>query len=245
MALTSDRGGTWSKGTVATTTSRSDGSREGYAGLPDVGMSGDDVAVVWFANPSGMTRAAFSSSGGADLLSGATSTMLTGSSPNDGERYPAAAGSPTDGDPRVAVAFTTNDEVIVRMWDGATLGPEIPVASFPSVVGGTTYAGGYGPGILPVAVDGVLVAFAGCRTRSVVSDPCDPSDPGARIDVLYTETVDGGSSWTPVQRLQEATKRFRTNDEPSIATTSGTRRVAFDGYGPAFTRYRVRMRSSR
>jgi hypothetical protein len=245
MALTSDRGGTWSKGTVATTTSRSDGSREGYAGLPDVGMSGDDVAVVWFANPSGMTRAAFSSSGGADLLSGATSTMLTGSSPNDGERYPAAAGSPTDGDPRVAVAFTTNDEVIVRMWDGATLGPEIPVASFPSVVGGAAYAGGYGPAILPVAVDDVLVAFAGCRTRSAVADPCDPSDPGARIDVLYTETVDGGSSWTPVQRLQEATKRFRTNDEPSIATTSGTRRVAFDGYGPAFTRYRVRMRSSR
>jgi hypothetical protein len=245
MALSTDRGGTWSKGTVDTTTSRSDGTREGYAGLPDIGMSGDDVAVVWFSNPSGMTRAAFSSTGGADLLSGAASTMLIGSSPNDGEQYPAAAGSPTDGDPRVAVAFTTNDEVIVRIWDGATLGPEIPVASFPSVVRATTYADGYGPAVLPVAVDDVLVAFAGCRTRSGIPHPCDPSDPRVRIDVLYTETDDGGSSWTPVQRLAEASKRFPTNDEPSVATTSGTRRVAFDAYGPAFTRYRVRMRSSR
>ena len=246
MAITANRGGTWTKGTVATTTSRSDGSREGYAGLPDIGMSGDDVAVVWFANPSGMTRAAFSSSGGADLLTpGGTSTMLVGTSPNDGERYPAAAGSPTDGDPRVAVAFTTNDGLIVRVWDGATLGAEVPVANFPSASGGKTYVDGYGPAVLPVALNDLLVGFAGCRARSGVSDPCDPSDPGARIDVLYTESGDGGSSWTPIQHVAEATKRFRTNDEPSIATTSGRRRIAFDSYGPAFTRYRVRMRSSR
>jgi hypothetical protein len=246
MAITVNRGGTWTKGTVATTTSRSDGSREGYAGLADVGMSGDNVAVVWFANPSGTTRAAFSAAGGADLLTpGAPSTMLVDSSPNDGQRYPAAAGSPTDGDPRVAVAFTTNGGLVVRVWDGVTLGAELSVANFPDASGGTTYAGGYGPAVLPVALDELLVAFAGCRSRSGLSDPCDPSDPGARIDVLYTQSADAGSSWTAIQQLAAATKRFRTNDEPSVTTTSGRRRITFDGYGPAFTRYRVRMRSSR
>jgi len=245
MALTANRGGTWAKGTVGMTTSRSDGPREGYAGLPDVGMSGPNVAVVWFAGPSGATRAALSASGGTDLLtSGGTSAVLAGSSPNDGQRYAAAAGSPTGGDPRVALAFTTDDEVVVRVWDGATLGPGVPVAAFPAVSAGLTYAGGYGPAVLPVANDDLAVAFAGCRARSGVHDACDAAEPGARIDLLYAESSDGGGSWSPIQRLAEGSKRFHTNDEPSLAITSGTRRVAFDSYGPRFVRYRVRMRSS-
>jgi hypothetical protein len=246
MAITSDRGGTWMKGTVGMTTSRSDGSRAGYAGLPDVGMSGANVAVVWFATPNGMTQAALSSAGAADLLAAGGSTVtLAGTSPNDGEHYPAAAGSPTGGDPRVVVAFTTSDELIVRVWDGATLAPGMSLASFPSVFGGTTYRDGYGPAVLPAADDDLLVAFAGCRARSGLSHPCDPSDPAARIDVLYTESTDAGASWSSIQHLADATKRFHTNDEPSIATTSGRRRIAFDSYEPTFTRYRVRMRSSR
>jgi hypothetical protein len=246
LSTTSDVGASWSRGTIGTTTSRSDGSREGYAGLPDVGASGGNVGIVWFATPNGMTHAVFSSTGGADLFAGGgTSATLTGSSPNDGRRYAAAAGSPTDGDPRVAVAFTTNGQVVVRVWDGATLGNEIAVANVPSVIGGVTYAGAYGPAVLPASLDELLVAFAGCRARSGVPDPCDPSDPGARIDVLYSESADGGSSWTPIQRLADGTTApFRTNDEPSIALTAGTRRVAFDSYGSTFVKYRVRMRSS-
>jgi hypothetical protein len=246
LASSSDTGATWTRGTVGTTTSRSDGWREGYAGLPDIGASGADVGIVWFGTSKGMTSAVFSSVGGGDLFASAgTSTTLAGASPNDGQRYAAAAGSPGDGDPRVAVAFTTNGQLIVRVWDGATLGGDIAVASFPSILAGATYSGAYGPAVLPVAVDDLVVAFAGCRARSGVPDPCDPTDPDARIDVLYTESPDGGTSWAPVQRVADGTTApFRTNDEPSIALTSGTRRVAFDSYASTFEKYRVRMRSS-
>jgi hypothetical protein len=234
--------------TLEQTTSRSDGTREGFAGLPDVGEAAGSVAVVWFGNPTGSIRAMFSSDGGADLMAGsATAMTLVGSSPNDGRRYAAAAGSPTDGDGRVTVAFTTNGALLVRTWDGATLGPAIAVASFPSVLGGVTYPGAYGPAVLPAEGDGLFVAFAGCRARSGVPDPCDASDPAARIDLLFTESTDGGASWTAIQRLAEGTtsRLYRTNDEPSVALTFGKRRIAFDSYGSTFERYRVRMRSSR
>jgi hypothetical protein len=248
LARSPDAGRTWAQGTIGTTTSRSTGPHQGYAGLPDVGAAGGNVAVVWFATPKGTTQAMFSSTGGADLLtSGGTSVTLAGSSPNDGQRYAAAAGSPSDSDTRVAVAFTTNGELIIRVWDGGMLGDPITVANLPSVLAGVTYAGAYGPAVLPVAADDLLIAYAACRARSGVPDPCDPTDPGARIDVLYTESPDGGTSWTPTQRLADGTVTvpFHTNDEPSIALTSGTiRRVSFDSYGPTFARYRVRMRSS-
>jgi hypothetical protein len=245
LARTADVGATWAKGTIGNTWSYSDGKREGYAGLPDVGASGGNVGVVWFQTPTGATRGVFSAAGGTDLIAPAgTATTLVGSSPNDGERYAAAAGS-ADGDGRVAVAFTTSGQLIVRVWDGSSLGPDRVVAAFPSVLAGVTYASAYGPTVLPAGGSDLVVAFAGCRARAGVPDPCDPSDPGARIDLLSTESADGGGSWTPVQRLADGTEApYRTNDEPSIALTSGVRRIAFDSYGSTFERYRVRMRSS-
>jgi len=245
LAVTTDLGGSWAKGTIGTTTSRSDGTRAGYAGFPDIGASGGNVGVIWFSAPSGATVAVFSSSGGTDLFGqAAAATTLVGGSPNDGQRYAAAAGS-VSGDGRIVVAFTTNGQLLVRVWSGAQFGPEREVATFPAVFADVTYAGAYGPAVLPAGSgDELVVAFAGCRATGA-SDPCDPSDTRARIDVLYAESDNGGASWTPVQRLADGTVGpYPTNDEPSIAMTSGVRRVAFDSYGSTFERYRVRMRSS-
>jgi len=86
FATTKDLGATWSKRTVATTSSVSDGSREGFAGLPDIGVSGTNVAVVWFADERGAQQVALSSAGGTDLTSSTPPTTLVGSSPNDGIR---------------------------------------------------------------------------------------------------------------------------------------------------------------
>src|SRR6266705_1838808 len=165
FATTNDLGATWSKRTVGTTSSTSDGSRAGFAGLPDVGVSGTNVALVWFADQKGQQQVALSSTGGTDLKSSTPSTTLVGSSPNDGQRYAAAAGSASPGDPRVAVAFTTQSKVLVRVWDGVTLGPELAVASFPTTAVGVLYAAGYGPAVLPTGSDGLSVAFAACRRR--------------------------------------------------------------------------------
>ena len=246
FATTTDLGATWSKRTVGTTSSTSDGSRAGFAGLPDVGVSGTNVALVWFADQKGQQQVALSSTGGTDLTSSTPSTTLVGSSPNDGQRYAAAAGSASPGDPRVAVAFTTQSKVLVRIWDGVTLGPELAVASFPTTAVGVLYAAGYGPAVLPTGSDGLSVAFAACRRRFNVADPCNPTDARARIDVLSRESPDGGSTWGSFRRLTDAaTAPYRINDEPSIAITSGTRRIAFDSYETSFVAYVVRMGSLR
>jgi hypothetical protein len=246
FATTNDLGATWSKRTVGTTTSVSDGSREGFAGLPDVGVSGTNVALVWFADQKGAQQVALSSSGGTDLTNSTPSTTLVGSSPNDGQRYAAAAGSAIPGDPRVAVAFTTQSKVLVRVWDGVTLGPELAVASFPTTAFGVPYATGYGPAVLPTGSNGLSVAFAACRRRPNVADPCNPTAPGTRIDVLSRESPDGGTTWGSVRRLTDAaTAPYRINDEPSIALTTGTRRIAFDSYETSFVAYVVRMGSLR
>jgi len=244
FATTTDLGATWSKRTVGTTSSTSDGVRQGFAGLPDIGVSGTNVALVWFSNPNGKQLVELSSIGGTDLSSSTPSTTLVASSPNDGQRYAGAAGSLIPGDPRVAIAFTTPGQLLVRVWDGVTLGPEITVASFPVAVGGVVYTGGYGPAVLPTGSDGLVVAFAGCRRRSNVPNPCDPTDGAARIDILSRESADGGGTWGPSRRLVDATKApYRVNDEPSIALTTGRRRIAFDSYQPSFVAYLVRMRS--
>ena len=62
---------------------------------------------------------------------------------------------------------------------------------------------------------------------------------------MYVETPDGGATWETPRRLTDATRgTYRTNDEPSLAFTGTTRRVAFDRYQPTFSNYAVWMRSS-
>lgn len=243
LAMSSNLGATWTKRTIGTTSSMSDGWREGFAGLPDIGVSGTNVAVVWFADQKGAQQVALSSAGGTDLNGSTPTTTLVGSSPNDGQRYAGAAGAAISGDPRVAVAYTIPNELRVRVWDGSTLGPAIAVASFPIAVGGVTYEAGYGPAVLPSRSGSLVVAFAACRRRSL-PDPCDPTDFDARIDVLFRRSPDGGATWASFLQLSDAgTAPFRINDEPSIALTSTAKRIAFDSYQPSFAAYQVRMRS--
>src|SRR5256886_5130508 len=177
FATTSDLGATWSKRTVGTTSSTSDGSRAGFAGLPDVGVSGTNVALVWFADQKGQQQVALASTRATDLTSSTPSTTLVGSRPNDGQRYAAAAGSTSPGDPRVAVAFTTQSKVLVRIWDGVTLGPELAVASFPTTAVGVLYAAGYGPAVLPTGSARLSLAFAASPPRSQRAAPRKPTHP--------------------------------------------------------------------
>jgi hypothetical protein len=63
-------------------------------------------------------------------------------------------------------------------------------------VGSVVYDGGYGPAVLPVPDNAIVVAFAGCRRNAALTDPCDPLAKGARIDVLYAGSADGGATWS-------------------------------------------------
>ncbi len=105
LAISANAGATWTKQTVGTSSAHADGSAEGFAALPDVGASGQNVAVVWFADDGGAVNQVGSTNGGAGWTS---PTQLTDSSTGLGRNYPAAQGA-TDGvTHRVAIAYGTD-----------------------------------------------------------------------------------------------------------------------------------------
>jgi hypothetical protein len=242
LAWSDDNGATWTRVVVGTSSAHPMGSAEGFAGFPDVGASGTNVAVAWNANDAGAQDVVTSASGGDDLA-GATPTQLTATSPSDAQHYPGVEGSPDPADPRIAIAYSTAGQLEVRTFDGATLGP--PTVAFPwgGSIGGVRYDGGYGPAPLPIAPAGLAVAVAGCRPNPTAPNDCNPLAKGARIDVIY-RTSDDGTTWTAAQRLTAAgSEGFRVYDEPSVALTGAVHRVSYDRYGRTFSRYDVGMRS--
>jgi hypothetical protein len=244
VAWSDDLGRHWTKSTVGTTTSTPFGNAEGFAGLPDVGASGDNVAVAWFANDMGRQEAVVSSAGGNDFV-GQPPTLLTAKGPNRGQHYPAVGGADDPSDPRVAIAYTTAGTLAVVTYDGATLSVPTDVFNWTESVGGVNYVGGYGPAVVPFGTTKLAVAIAGCRRNTQGNAPCAPLAPGSRIDVLYRTSTDDGATWETPRRLTDAGRRpYRVNDEPSIALTGPTHRVAFDRYDRTFARYDVWLRSS-
>jgi hypothetical protein len=245
LAWSDDRGRHWTKATIGSTTSKPFGAAEGFAGLPDVAASGDDVAVAWFANDDGRQVAVTSSSGGDDLV-GKPRTVLTTKSPNRGPQYPAVGEADDPSDPRVAIAYTTPTGLDVVTFDGVSVSSPSHVLTWPVSVGGVRYRAGYGPAVVPYGAAEIAVAVAGCRRNTAGKAPCATLARGSRIDVLYGVSTDDGATWDPLQRLTNAAhKPYRINDEPSIALTGPTHRVSFDRYERRFRHYDVWLRSSR
>lgn len=243
LATSADHGHHWSASSIATTTSKS-GTGEGFRGLPDIGVSGADVAVAWFATDNGVQRAVTSNTGGGDLAT-ATPVAISGPSPNDGQHYPAVAGAAGAGDPRVALAYSTATGVELRIFDGSTLSTPTAVFAWREVVGGHGYLDGYGPAVLPFGTSQVAISIAGCR-RNPRAQPCRPLTRGAQIDILYRHSADDGATWDGPMRLANAANaHYRVNDEPSLAMTGSAQRVSYDRYQRSFSRYDVWMRSSR
>ena len=243
FAISTDSGRSWTRTTVGTTTAVGGRPSHGFAGLPDVGVSGSNVVITWYSNGGGRQVALTSSNGGDDLGSSSIPTELTASGPPNGVRYAAAQGA-TDGvSNRVAVAYTTATGLAVRVWVGGVLNAERIVATWPFTIDGQSYADGYGPAVLPSGTSSLTVAFAACRSRPI-PDACDASDPGARINVLVADSADAGLSWSALDAITDATDPpYRTNDEPSLASTGSLLRVSFVRYQSDFSDFRVSART--
>ncbi|HTG47796.1 MAG TPA: sialidase family protein [Actinomycetota bacterium] len=236
LGISDDAGATWTKRTLATSSAHADGNPEGFAALPDVGASGQNVVVVWQGDDGGAVEMIGSNDGGS---SWGSVTELSSASEEPGLDYAAAQGASDGVSHRVAIAYGTDGGIGVRTFDGGGLsGPRDDPFDWPAPISGVTFVGGYGPAIAPFGTDGLVVAAAACRNT------CDTSNANARIDVVTTESGDDGQSWSTPIRLTDASQApYRINDEPSIALTSGARRIAFDRYQTSFTNYRVGMRS--
>lgn len=241
LAWSDDLGAHWTNERVGSTTSQPLGAKEGYAGFPDVGASGTNVAVAWLSTDTGGQQVVTSSAGGTDLAS-ATPTQLTAVSPNDGQHYPAVGGRTDPADPRVVIGYSAPGEVQIRTFDG-TLGPPTTAFTWNKQIASIRYDGGYGPAVLAVSTTGVALAVAACRPNPNAGNPCNPLAKGARIDVLYRSSADG-TTWARAIRLTDAsTNPFHIYDEPSIAVTGTIQRVSYDRYERTFAKYDVAMRS--
>ena len=246
MAFSPDAGDSWSIRTIGRTTSGR-GSPEGYAGYPAIGASGTNVVAAWFATSAGRQVALTSSAGGSDWVSTPTPATITGASPNDDNRYPVVRGADDGVSDRVAVGYTTAEGVAVRVFDGSTLSGERTVdGPGPATAGGRRWTGAYGASAIPFGGDGLAVAYAACRSRQGVKDPCRPNARDARMDVLYRESTDRGSSWTPRRVLARASRSVRVNEAVSLQADgpSGLRWFTWLARSTGWTSYRVLGRSA-
>ncbi len=238
MASTSDGGAHWTATTIGTTTSGA-GSREGFHAYPAVGASDTDVVAAWFAGPAGKQVALVSSNSAADWTSGSVPTTLTSASPNDGVHYPVVRGADDGSSNKVAVAYSTASGIAVRIYGGASLGPPLPVAGPWSPT--STYEGGYGAAAVPFGTGHVAIVWSGCRHVKRGRNPCRPSVPSSRIDLLERETANGGASWSARVRLAAAIPSLPVNEAPSLEAdgTTGLRSFIWLRRTARWTSYRL------
>ena len=115
IASTRDRGANWRKVSLGST---SLGTKDGKAGWPSVAVSGSTVAVAWVANGSGRVLMRVS------VNRGSTWGPLEEISPQSlGDISATVRGG------RIAVAWTTGDEVVLRQRANGTWGDPLVVAS--------------------------------------------------------------------------------------------------------------------
>ena len=81
----------------------------------------------------------------------------------------------------------------------------------------------------------------GRQAVSLVND-CNNANPGARIDLLFSESVNGGAAWTVPERLADSTATYRTNDAASITYSASRRYVSYNEWNSKYTAYDVAMR---
>ena len=174
VAMSRDRGATWSTMRLGTTTRR---VYRGVSGEPVVVAHGSVVAVVWLKDAEGTLRFRRSTDGGATWSN--ARTLGTGSNQ---ESQPGLA---IRGD-RIAVAWTDADVVRVRVRGASGWEAVRTVVPPPTP---TVY-----PAVLDVDVDlhgtaDVGVAFSACW------GDCSGDWPGY-ADVLWAESTDNGATWT-------------------------------------------------
>jgi hypothetical protein len=246
MASSPDAGATWTTVTIGHTVAGR-GTAEGYAGFPAIGAAGTNVVAAWFANRAGKQVALTSSTGGDDWSAASPTTPISGTSPNDGNRYPVVRGASDGMSDRVAIGYTTATGVATRVFDGAALSGQVLVdGPWPVHANGRRWAGAYGVAAQPFGTDGLAVAYAACRPRKGADDPCRPNAKGARIDTVYRESPDAGATWSNRRIVAGSSHATRVNEAVSVEAdgTSGDRWFTWLGRSTTWTRYRVLGRAA-
>lgn len=221
VARSATQGATWKRTVVGKTTAQSNAG-EGLYGAPAIGASGNVVGLAWIASGSGTLKARISTNGGKSW--GTTGTLEPGLAAANGGA-PAATGVAKG----VAFAWTTPGGVWAAVSHGGALGSARQVSGFAA-----PYQGGYGVAITPGASDAIGVAWSACRTAG-----CNTLSTTTKIDVLWSESSDGGASWSAAQLVQGSQKAGQALNDGASAVwgTDGARVVSYTGYASGFTTY--------
>jgi hypothetical protein len=216
VAVSHDRGATWKKRSLGTTTVN---TKEGRAGWPSVAVSGSTVAVAWVADSSGRIVTRVSTD------KGATWDDEAEVSPQSlGHLSVAVRGT------RVAAAWTTDDEVVFRQRLDGTWGDPVVVA-------------GLKPGARPVPYSPAVTLQD--PQRIAVAWAEEVAGYSHRADLRWAESADGGAIWFQAQTVYAASSSSarRVNDWPSILWPSaGTRYVAWNGWTYNTNNFRLYLR---
>ena len=222
LAVSRDRGATWSTQTLGTTIKANEG---GKVGVPVVSVSGNTIAVAWLANGSRAVRARISTDGG---VTWATPRTLASSS-----FYTVAVHALGN---RVAFSWTTTGGVLVQVWQAGSWKPVRTVTTFSST---GTFKAGYFPAVGLVGSTGIGVAWGECR----IAD-CSANASGG-VDLAWRESTDNGVTWKRKVTLGNSTTgSWRFLDFPSVVWANSSRRyLLYNATTATFSAYRVFIRS--
>jgi hypothetical protein len=221
LAFSDDGGGSWTRKVIGKAQG-SDPGGEGRTGLPAVAAAGSTVGVTWLATPDGAVKARISTNGGSTWRP-TVSLAASGGRTNGGSPSVAGAGR------RLAFAWTTGPGVWARVVTGGSWSPTRRVAGL-----GGAFRGGYDAEAAIAPSGRVGVAWSGCRTAG-----CDPDSTLARVDLLWSGSPDGGTTWRDpevVRGSQEADQRI-SDGASAVWLTNDTRVLLYDAWVPGFTTY--------
>jgi hypothetical protein len=215
-ALTRDRGTTWRRVSLGSTSLT---MKDGKAGFPSVAASGASVAVAWVADQAGRVLMRVSADRGSTW--GPLEEVTASSS---GDLNVAVRGG------RIAVAWTTDTETVLRQRTLGTWG--VPVAVATLEPGGD--AAPYAPVVTLQDPDRIAVAWA--------EELAGSSD---RADLRWMESADGGATWFAPQAIASASASSarRVNDWASVLWPAPSQRlVLWNGWTESSLNYRQYLR---
>lgn len=215
VAVSHDRGATWTKKTVGATTHS---TTDGKAGWPSVAVHGSTVAVAWSADASGRVLARVSTDRGASWGDVAEISPQSLDTVNVAVRGT-----------RVAVAWTTSDDVVLRQRIDGIWGDPLTIAS-----GALVDQAPFAPIVILQDPGRIAIAWA----EEVRGD-------APWTDLRWAESADGGKLWFETQTLAAASSSStrRGNDWASVVWPSaGTRYVVWNGWTYNSSNYRLYLR---
>ncbi len=213
VATSRNAGTTWTTRSIGTATTL---TTDGRSGVPSVAAFGATVAVVWIADPAGTIKGRVSLDHGTTW--GPIETI--GATPL-GFASVAVRGT------RIAVAWSTLDDVVVRQRSGGTWGAPMAIASL--APGGDPVP--YAPMVVLQDPDRVGVAWS------------EELDAASRSNLRWTESTDGGATWYQTQTIATTSTTRGYNDWASVIwPTAGARSVVWNGWTANSSAFRLFFR---